>query len=267
MQNLMDAVNQIKTAPKYRRLDIDDATILNLLATNSKKFKSDKEIIKATKADLHNIVAPYLGDPDYIHEMQTMPSAEDMDDNARRIAYCARLLGLHHSTQERLPDYAGFYQHIFNICGKPNTLLDLACGLNPFSFPFMGLSASTCFYAYDIIQPRIDLINQFFSRCGLQQLAQKCDVLVSPPPIEADLALFLKEAHRFEKRTPGCNKAFWQAIKAKTLLVSLPASSMRGHHSLQSYHRQLLINALPDNRELSHASIFNDEMLFFLTLK
>ena len=42
-------------------------------------------------------------------------------------------------------------------------VLDLACGLHPLAFPWMGLPLTTQYYAYDIHQPRVDLIGHFFN--------------------------------------------------------------------------------------------------------
>ncbi len=32
------------------------------------------------------------------------------------------------------------------------------------------------------------------------------DILIKPPDVEADIAFFFKEAHRFEQRQHGCNR-------------------------------------------------------------
>ena len=64
-----------------------------------------------------------------------------------------------------------FYQTIFHQTGLPSSLHDLACGLHPLSFPWMGLPLTTLYYAYDIIQPRIDFINHFFSKIGISPMA------------------------------------------------------------------------------------------------
>jgi 16S rRNA (guanine(1405)-N(7))-methyltransferase len=122
----------------------------------------------------------------------------------------------------------------------PETVLDLACGLHPLGLPWMGLPAGARYHAYDLHRPRVELINRFFQLWGLPQLASCQDILVEPPRVEADVAFFFKEAHRFEQRQRGCNRAFWQAIRARWLLVSLPTSSLTGRRNLVEGQRALV---------------------------
>ena len=48
-----------------------------------------------------------------------------------------KLLISHKSTKERLEYYPGLYKSLFNITGKPASILDLACGLNPLSYIYI----------------------------------------------------------------------------------------------------------------------------------
>jgi 16S rRNA (guanine(1405)-N(7))-methyltransferase len=158
---------------------------------------------------------------------------------------------------------AEFYQQLFQSTGIPNTLLDLACGLHPLALPWMNLPVSTQFHAYDILQPRIDLINQFFQKLGMPVLAENRDILVEPPSLQANLGLFFKEAYRFDKRQPGCNQAFWAQLKVDILAVSLPAQNLSGTHSLLDQHRRLVLENLPAHKRVSELIIEN-EIIFLI---
>ena len=128
----------------------------------------------------------------------------------------------------------------------------------------MGLSEKINYYAYDIHQPRLTLINQFFELVGLPQLAIKQDVLVDPPQVEADVAFLFKEAHRFEQRQKGCNRPLWQALNVRYLLVSLPPQSLSGHYNLVERQRQLvqsIVKGLPWKVE---EVLFKNEMVFII---
>ena len=138
---------------------------------------------------------------------------------------CQTILAQHASTHERLPILEAFLpSEYLNFTGKPDIILDLACGLNPLALPWMGLPATVQYHAYDLHQPRVKMINRFFELMGLAPLAEVRDILLSPPEIEAPVAFFFKEAHRFEQRQHGCNVAFWNALRVRYLLVSLPTS-------------------------------------------
>jgi len=78
----------------------------------------------------------------------------------------------------------------------------------------------------------------------MQPLAIHQDILVNPPAIEADVAFFFKEAHRFEQRRKGCNREFWQQIHARHLLVSLPTQNLTGTHPKTDQHRRLVMESI-----------------------
>ena len=146
----------------------------------------------------------------------------------------------------------------------PDRILDLACALDPLLLPWLNFPTETEFLAYDIHQPRLDFLNAFFARAYPSAHAIQQDILVNPPSQPADCAFFFKEAHRFEKRSPGCNQSFFQALPVKLIIVSLPTEDLRGHHSLVSYHTQLIKEAIAGLPwELEQTQVGN-ELIFFI---
>ncbi len=263
-QQIKKIIEKIDDSRKYRGMGLNHATLTDLISQEAPKYSSQKKLIKAVKRKLHNIVAPYLGEPNYeeLYPQLHQLSGKSITAPAVR-AFCKQILGQHASTAERLSYIELFYQRIFEIIGIPESILDLACGLQPFALPWMGLPTSTRYHAFDIVQPRIDFINSFFTTCGLEPLAKNEDILVHPPRIKADAAFFFKEAHRFEKRSPGCNQDFWHSLNVRTLVISLPARNLSGTHSLTGQHRLLVKNNLPKNQPMQEVLI-EDEMLFII---
>ena len=246
VQQQQDLAVQILHSRKYRDLNIPRATVEDLLALEAEKQSSTRLLVKAVRQKLHNIVAPYLGDPDYGMAQRCLEKAFNSGEEAAVRLACSRLMGMHASTQERLPVLQAFYDNIFAAIGQPQVILDLACGLNPLAFLWMKLPSSVQYWAYDLHQPRVELLNCYFSLQGLQPLARHQDILVEPPVVAADVAFFFKEAHRFEQRQRGCNRAFWQAVKAQVLVVTLPAVSLTGKHNLAEQHRSLIYTTIGD---------------------
>jgi 16S rRNA (guanine(1405)-N(7))-methyltransferase len=245
-QQQQDLAAQILRSRKYRDLNIPLVTVQDLLVQEADKFTSTRLLVKAVRQKLHNIAAPYLGDPDYGVAVRCLEKAFASRDPEAVRQTCARLLGMHASTQERLPVLPAFYEAIFSAIGRPAVILDLACGLNPLAFPWMGLPLSVQYWAYDLHLPRVDMLNRYFELQGLQPLARHQDILVEPPEVQADVAFFFKEAHRFDQRQRGCNRAFWQAIRAQVLVVTLPAVSLTGKHQLADQHRNLVYTTIGD---------------------
>lgn len=259
-----EILDQIFLMKKYRDLGLNPDTVLDLIEQEALRQPSLKALNKAVRRKLHNIVAPYLGEPDYTLLNGRLEAISESSLDSPEIQVLSKdVLREHASTAERIPYQADLYHQIFDTIGKPESILDLACGLHPFAFPWMGLPTGTAYYAYDIIQPRIDFINQFFTTIGLAPLAENRDVLVNPPQIKADLGTFFKEAHRFEKRQPGCNRSFWSSLKVKTLAVSLPVQDLAGTHSLLEQHRKLVENNI-DKVKIIKELLFEHEVIFLI---
>ncbi|MBM4456143.1 MAG: hypothetical protein FJ011_00015 [Chloroflexi bacterium] len=229
----------ILRSSKYRRLDLCEETIRDLLRAELPR-RRPAEAIQAVRKKLHNIVAAYLGDPDYdVAAAQLAAAFQDPAPAAVR-GVCAQIMAAHASTRERLAILHDFYPRIFAHTAAPRSLLDLACGLNPLSFPWMDLPAATRYHAYDIRPRRIALINHYFALQGLEPLAKTQDILAQPPTEAADLALILKEVHRFEQRQRGCTAALLDALRVRYVVVSFPSVSLSGRQDLAASYRGLL---------------------------
>jgi 16S rRNA (guanine(1405)-N(7))-methyltransferase len=229
---------------KYRDLNIPRDTVIDLINREAEAGLDEKTIMKNVRKKMHNIIAPYLGDPDYSEAINRLKTVFQSGNTEEIKQTCVRILNQHASTRERVPYLLNFYQQIFSVCGKPRSILDLACGLNPISLPWMDLPLKAEYFAYDIHAPRINLINEFLVLAGRQPLAEVRDILVNPPEIKGDMAFFFKEAHRLEQRRKGANRELWQALNVDTLVVSLPISSLSGQHDLSGQMRRLVENAI-----------------------
>jgi 16S rRNA (guanine(1405)-N(7))-methyltransferase len=255
-------IAELRSLRKYQGLEIPEATLHNLLEQELGLQRNSKDAVQAVRKKLHNIIAPYLGDPDYSSAALDLDAAFNASDPQSIRQVCSSILSTHASTLERLPILDEFYRRIFEFTGKPGSIMDLACGLNPFSFPWMGLNTTTRYTAYDLHQPRLNLIDHYFKLQGLAPLAIQQDILVDPPRQETDMAFFFKEAHRFEQRQRGCNRNFWQALNVHYLLVSLPTSSLSGKHNLLDRQRHLVYTTLEPFRWKVDEIIFSTEIVF-----
>jgi 16S rRNA (guanine(1405)-N(7))-methyltransferase len=255
-------VKNILASRKYRNLGIPAGTVRDLLRREMERLCSLKDAEKEVRRKLHNIVASYLGDPDYKHFRAELEQAYTMGDVEAVKMLCRPILSAHASTRERMSLLEEFYPRLFEVTGKPHTILDLACGLNPFTFPWMGLDRSLQYFVYDLNQPRLDFIHFFFKQMGMQMLGGAEDILLHPPTVVADVAFFFKEAHRFEQRQKGCNLPFWQALRVKWLLVSLPTSSLSGRHDLLQKHRRMVHRIIVGQPWQITEVVFSGEIVF-----
>ena len=255
-------VTAVKQSKKYR--DTHEETIRILAADALKRYGKHKPALKSVREQLHSIMAPYLGDPDYEVAIRQLNAAFTSGDAAQIKATCHALMEAHLSTRERLPILDNFYQEIFHVTGKPRTILDIACGLNPLAFPWMGVEPPVDFYAYDIHEPRIAFLNQYFALQGLPPLARVQDVAHHFPQEQADVALFLKEMPRFERNYHGRGRPLLQALRVQHIVISFPTISTHGGRNLTSRYRDFLHQLIAGLNWGVTELLFEGELVFCL---
>ena len=80
------------------------------------------------------------------------------------------------STKERVGDYSLLYKNLFNITGKPESIIDLGSGFNSLSFPLMHLNKLD-YLALDIDEKDILLLNKYFKIMNSQGLKGRAEIL------------------------------------------------------------------------------------------
>jgi len=259
---LNQMVENILTSKKYRDQKIPPETVLDILGREIQLKTTKKAALQAARKKLHQVVAAYLGNPDYQEAVKGLQIAFASNDEKNIKQACKAILLQHTSTRERMEYVQEFYTAIFAKTGMPKSVLDLACGLNPFALPWMNLPANCAYHAYDIHAQRIQLINTFFKSSGRQALGYVRDILVNPPREHADVAFFFKEAHRMEKRRKGSNQFLWQAVNVDHLVVSLPIRSMGRKRDLTQSMRKLVYTITEKQPWEMEEIAFRDELVF-----
>lgn len=250
----------VKGSRKYR--DASEETIRELAAEALRQHRRPKQAVKAVRKRLHSIMAPYLGDPDYEATLLELTAAFASGDQEQIRAVCWAGLSRHLSTRERLPIMEQFYTRVFGKTGVPESILDVACGLNPLAFPWMGLPVPVNYYAYDIHEPRIEFLNRYFALQGLPQLARLQDVALSFPEERADVALFLKEMPRFERNYKGLGRPLLEALRARHVVISFPTISTHGGRDLTRRYRQFFYELIEGKPWSATELLFEGELVF-----
>ena len=243
-EEIQALIAELRTSPKYRDINLPVETLKDLISRESYHYKKIKDVKQAVKKKLHNIVAPYLGDPDYeqaMIEMQKIfPEGDECDQKL-----LSENVKSHASTKERIPIMEQFYRSIFSATGYPESILDLACGLNPFALPWMGIPEQTRYFAFDLHYPRVQLDQPVLSLFQSPRIGILSGYSGKPAKNDkADVAFFFKEAHRFDQRQKGCNRDFWISLPVKKIVVSLPTSSLTGKHDKMEQHQRLVYEAI-----------------------
>ena len=261
----------IKQSRKYG--DTSEATIRQLAEEAARQHKKPKAAIKAVRARLHSIMAPYLGDPDYAAVARQLSTAFAANDQEQINQLCLASLDAHLSTRERLPIMADFYRQIFAVTGQPQSILDIACALNPLALRWMFLEGGERwsvngerlrFYGYDIHEPRINFINHYFQLEGLAPLARVQDVAMHFPQEQADVALFLKEMPRFTRNYGDLGRPLLQALNVRWLVLSYPSISTHGGRNLTSRYRDFMHQLIAGLNWPITELLFEGELVFVI---
>lgn len=247
---------------------MSEETIRALAEQAWPEHRKRKALDKAVRRRLHGIAATHLGDPDYEALGRELARALARGDEAAERAACERALQQHLSTRERWPYLAEFYAAIFEHTGVPDTLLDLACGLNPLALPWMGLPRQTRVLAYDVHEPRVAMLDAYLRARGQAGGAEVRDIVLRPPAEPADVALLLKELHRLQRNYslgPVHVDAAWLAsVPVRRWVISLPAVSAHGGRGLVERYRGMMERLVEGRGWPMHELRFEHEVVFCL---
>ena len=170
--DLSQLLNAVLESAKYRYVHPGLVELIG--AVQLEKGRKLKEAIKATKNKLHQIGGAYFSD---VHEYEKWYDTlrNSANEPAQLKAACREIMGTHTSTKERLPILEEFYTTIFARLPEIQSVLDVACGLNPLAIPWMPLPKDAIYYAYDIYGDMVDFIEEVNPLFGLDGKADPCD--------------------------------------------------------------------------------------------
>jgi 16S rRNA (guanine(1405)-N(7))-methyltransferase len=258
-------VRRILESPKYRNSSFLEETIRDLVESEAIHLRNEGQLERSVRQKLHNVVAFYLGEPDYqIAERLLLSAVEEENINTLKLA-CIGIMEHHTSTRERIPILDKIYKSIFSITGKPSSLLDLACGLHPLSIPWMNLGDNVNYYAYDINLERVRFLNLYFSSVGMKPLASHQDILASFPKEKGEIAFIFKEIHRFEQRKKGISVKLIESLNVPNVVVSFPTKSISKQHNLSAGYKRLFYKLVSSKPWIINELLFDNEIFFVIT--
>ncbi len=264
MNDLNALIQAVLKSPKYHALC---PTVVQTIAQRElAKGRRGKEVVKATKNKLHQIAGACLdGKMRYDVWLRDLQHAAKSQDQAQFRHTCQAIMGHHASTAERLSILDEFYPTLFAALPPIHSILDLACGLNPLSLPWMPIVPDIRYYAYDIYEDMMNFLLAYFSLSGIIGQAQTCDLLTEVPNDSVDLALVLKVLPCLAQVQAGAGLRLLRDIRARYLLVSFPVLSLGGRDKgmRQGYECQFLA-AIADEGWQVERFVFETELVFLV---
>ena len=213
----------------YRYAAMDKSLVESVARDVLKKGFSVKETVKRTRAKLHQVGGAYqerkIPYPDLLSQLAELPS--DFHDPEVK-EFCGKTLQFHRSTKERLFLLDTLYEDIFTQLPPVNSILDLACGLNPLTLPWMPVAEDATYFSCDVYPEMMNFVNAFMSHFSLPGHAFTCDLIQSVPQHEVDLALVFKTIPCLEQIDKSIGTRLLNQLNAKAVLVSFPVRSLSG---------------------------------------
>ena len=217
-----DLLEKLLRAKNYR--DVCPDTVRRVWADCEKRYRKAKDVEKAAREALHGITGAFMT-PQEARQLAYDMQAWHID---KTDAGLERMLSRHASTRERLPlsDLDALWQRITGITGRPQSVLDLACGINPLYLGARGIPT----VGVDISGAAVYAVNCFHETYGMPVSAQ-CADLLCPGAIPGecfDLALLYKLLPLLERQEAGGAARVMNAAKARFLVVSFPTRTLGG---------------------------------------
>ena len=262
--NLDEIVSAVAAARKYRSVCKD--TLYRIAERELSNHPSLKAATKATKRRLHQVYGAFEQDWDCDAAYRQLEDAYRQGSGPDIEAACRQVMAQHSSTRERLPILDQLYPAIFEITGRPASILDVGCGLNPLALPWMDLPEGARYVALDIDAERIAFLNRYFSLAGFEPLARCQDILSDAPVDRADVALLLKMSPTLERQGSGATLRLIEQLNADHVVVSYAVKSLGGREKgmLETYERQFREN-VRDRDWAIEKLVFDTELVLVAT--
>ncbi len=200
----------------------------------TKKSAQYQAIIKQIRAQLRKYYGQYRRsvNAQRLHELvERLLAGRIVDQHLLR-----DILALNASTKERLPFYEELYEKIFQVTGTPTSIIDLGCGINPFSIPWMRLPKLR-YYAYDLNEDEIALLKEFFEYLHFrnrkyQGRAEVLDALHLERLLDlrkVDVCFLFKMTDVLDRgKGHRASEAVIKGVPARFVVVSFPTKTLSG---------------------------------------
>ena len=225
------------------------------------RYKKAKDVEKAAREALHGITGAFMT-PEEARQITFDMHAWHCDKTDPGLE---RILSRHASTRERLPiaDMDALYSRIFEVTGRPRSVLDLACGVNPVYLGARGIEA----LGVDISGQAVDAVNCFGETYG-QPVSAVCADLLCPgaiPKRRFDMALLFKLLPLLERQRSGAAMEVMNEVNAAFLVVSFPTRTLGGRNvGMAAQYSEWMNTHIPPRRSIADSFDTHNELFFIL---
>jgi 16S rRNA (guanine(1405)-N(7))-methyltransferase len=256
---------KVQANPKYQK--IADDFVRRLCGEALAKGLTGKSAVKYVRNKLHQVGNAYFKQRINVNQLQSELSSFPQDSTNDFVkSFCIKTMKTHASTAERLPILEQFFYTCLEPIAPIDSVLDMACGMNPFAIPWMPLAKDFRYVACDIYLDMLALSNAFFSHFNFKAHAQACDLLGTIPQSEAQVTFLLKSIPCLEQVDKSIGTHLLESIPSKHILISFPARSLSGKiKGMPDFYRQHFYALIRDKTWEVQEFEFSTELAFLVT--
>jgi len=198
-----------------------------------RRSKEHDEVIKSIRAKLRTVYGVFILD-NYKKRYALLKELKNDDS----LEAHNNILALHQSTKERLPYYSTIYPKIFQITGRPHKIVDLACGLNPISYPY--LECSVKYLACDLADEDLKFVDAYFKTKEIRGATLRVDLIkddVSEITKDSDICFLFKTLDTLEAAKRNISRELLKQISSKFIAISFATRSIGGGKAIRKERR------------------------------
>ncbi len=237
-------LDEVKNKKEFRGLS--DAFVSRVLVLHSQKYdvtkvKDRKKLVKETRATLRHLYGAFRM-RGYHRKEQYLKKMEHWGDKEM----AEKILSLHLSTRERLNYYPKLYKKLHSMFHF-RTVLDLGCGLNVFSLPWLGYAS---YYGIDVNKDDVEFCNSYLEKFNLGGGIRWGDVMGFDKFVHTDVTFMFKMLEALETLERGSTKKLLDRLTSKYIVASFATRTLSGGKSLSTRRLKWFKDLVPIEQEI-----------------
>lgn len=264
-------LEKVKAHKKYKSIadEVVIEEIKKYLKSNPNITNIDKQLIKNIRKELHLSYASFQTKKKFQRKKYLQQIQKKLDKDLTE-----KLLLITLSTKERLKDYPILYKKIFKITGQPKSVIDLGCGLNPTSFPYMNLANKKLkYYAYDIDEEDINFLNDYFTvmkkhglngRAAILDLRNKEKVSTLP---SSDIIFLFKVIDVLDKKDHKTSEELIKTLITKTNFIVASFATRTITRKKMNFPTRKWFELMLERNNLTFQTIETDNEIYYIVGK
>ncbi|MFX1536487.1 MAG: hypothetical protein ACFFDI_19910 [Promethearchaeota archaeon] len=265
IQKTYPSASRDELIPIIKQITLKDAEFIKLVKAKTVKDISRTRIYRTVLKKIKRQV--YYQRRTFTREIDE-PRAEILKKicketslySLRSIELHKKLLQTHTSTQNRTSHYINLYKNIFTVTGTPKSILDLGCGINYFSMPFLLQtdklwSTKLLYVGIEKKKDEVDLGKEYL-KCINAHIDSKSDIshqdilqMIKEERFNIlektyDLCFLFRMLPLLERHQKNASAALLSKIRAKWLIVSISLKSLVKEQDISTKQRTLVLKLL-----------------------